>query len=107
MNFDDYQQKALKTMLPTANNIPYVALGLTNEAGEVAGKIKKWIRDSEGDTTKLDKTAIMDELGDVLWYAAMLAQMVGISFSDIAQANIDKLASRQQRGKLAGSSDNR
>lgn len=107
MTFDDYQKKALATLLPSANNIPYVALGLTNEAGEVAGKIKKWIRDSDEDIKKLDKAAIADELGDTLWYTAMLAEMLDVSLSEIAQNNIDKLSSRSDRGKLTGSGDNR
>jgi NTP pyrophosphatase (non-canonical NTP hydrolase) len=107
MTFDDYQQKALTTLLPSSNSIPYVALGLTNEAGEVAGKIKKWIRDNDGDITKLDKAAIADELGDTLWYMAMLAKLVDIKFSEVAEANIQKLASRLDRGKLHGSGDNR
>lgn len=107
MTFDDYQQKALTTLLPSSNSIPYVALGLTNEAGEVAGKIKKWIRDNDGDITKLDKAAIADELGDTLWYMAMLAELVDIKFSEVAEANIQKLASRLDRGKLHGSGDNR
>jgi NTP pyrophosphatase (non-canonical NTP hydrolase) len=107
MTFDDYQQKALTTLLPSSNSIPYVALGLTNEAGEVAGKIKKWIRDNDGDITKLDKAAIADELGDTLWYMAMLAELVDIKFSEVAEANIQKLTSRLDRGKLHGSGDNR
>jgi NTP pyrophosphatase (non-canonical NTP hydrolase) len=107
MTFDDYQKRALATLLPSSNNIPYVVLGLTNEAGEVAGKIKKWIRDNESDIASLDKKAIADELGDTLWYMAMLAQLLDINLSDIAQMNIDKLASRLERGKLHGSGDTR
>jgi NTP pyrophosphatase (non-canonical NTP hydrolase) len=107
MRFDEYQEQALKTLLPSSNNIPYVTLGITNEAGEVAGKIKKWIRDNDGDTEKLDKQAISDELGDTLWYMTMLAQLLGLSMSEIARMNIDKLASRADRGKLTGSGDNR
>jgi NTP pyrophosphatase (non-canonical NTP hydrolase) len=105
MDFDDYQKQALKTLLPSSNNIPYVALGLINEAGEVAGKIKKWIRDNEQDIDKLDKDAIADELGDTLWYLTMLAQLLDLKLSSVAQKNIDKLASRQERGKLTGSGD--
>jgi len=107
MTFDDYQKKALSTLLPSANNIPYVTLGLTNEAGEVAGKIKKWIRDNDGDIKALDQKAIADELGDTLWYIAMLAQLLDISLSEVAQGNIDKLTSRLERHKLTGSGDNR
>lgn len=107
MTFDDYQKQALKTLLPSSNSISYVALGLTNEAGEVAGKIKKWIRDNDADIDKLDKRAVADELGDVLWYAAMLAQLIGVDLSEVAKLNIDKLASRAARGKLTGSGDTR
>jgi NTP pyrophosphatase (non-canonical NTP hydrolase) len=107
MTFDDYQAKALKTLLPSADSIVYAALGLTNEAGEVAGKIKKWIRDSEGDRTKLDRAAIADELGDTLWYVAVLAHQLDIKLEDVAVANIEKLTSRAKRGKLTGSGDNR
>lgn len=107
MTFDDYQKQALGTLLPSANNIPYIALGLTNEAGEVAGKIKKWIRDSDKDINKLDKAAIADELGDTLWYLALMAQKLDIKLEAVAQANVDKLSSRLERGKLTGSGDNR
>lgn len=107
MTFDDYQKRALATLLPSANNIPYIALGLTNEAGEVAGKIKKWIRDSDEDITKLDKVAIADELGDTLWYLALMAQKLDIKLETVAQGNVDKLSSRLERSKLTGSGDTR
>lgn len=107
MTFDDYQKKALSTLLPSSRNIPYVALGLVNESGEVAGKVKKWIRDNDGDLDKLDRKAVADELGDTLWYLAMLAELMGIKLSDIADMNITKLASRLERDKLHGSGDNR
>ena|ERR1700693_3786635 len=107
MNLDEYQKKALATLLPSSNNIPYVALGLANEAGEVAGKIKKWIRDNEADIEKLDKEAITDELGDTLWYLALMAHLLGVDLSAVAQGNINKLSSRLQRDKLKGSGDAR
>ncbi len=107
MTFDDYQKQALATLLPSANNLPYVALGLANEAGEVAGKVKKWIRDNNGDMQKLDKSAIADELGDTLWYIALMAHLLGIDLEDVAQANIGKLSSRLERGKLTGAGDHR
>jgi NTP pyrophosphatase (non-canonical NTP hydrolase) len=107
MKFDDYQKKASETMLPSADNIYYVTLGLVNEAGEVAGKVKKWIRDQDADFAKLDNEALADELGDVLWYLAMTASKMGTNLDDIAQRNIDKLSSRAERGKLTGSGDNR
>src|SRR5665213_3312077 len=107
MTLDDYQKQALKTVLPTANNLPYVALGLAGESGEVANKIKKWIRDSGSDETKLDREAIKAELGDVLWYAAVMASQLGIPLSKVAQANVDKLSARQEQGKLTGNGDDR
>ena len=107
MTLDEYQKKALVTLLPSANNIPYVTLGLTNEAGEVAGKIKKWIRDNESNIKKIDKAALADELGDTLWYLALLSHLLDLSLNDIAEGNIKKLYSRLERGELKGSGDNR
>lgn len=107
MTFDEYQTEAQKTVLPTANNLMYATLGLTNEAGEVAGKIKKWMRDNEMDPSKLDTEALTDELGDVLWYIAMLAKNINVSLNDVAKRNLVKLSSRAQRGQLQGSGDNR
>jgi NTP pyrophosphatase (non-canonical NTP hydrolase) len=107
MTLDEYQKKALRTVLPASTNLPYVALGLASESGEVATRIKKWIRDGGSDPKKLDKGAIAKELGDALWYIAVMANQLGISMDEIGQGNIKKLADRQQRGVLGGSGDNR
>jgi NTP pyrophosphatase (non-canonical NTP hydrolase) len=103
MTFDDYQSAARKTAIyPEQHKVVYPALGLTGEAGEVAEKVKKWIRDGV-----LDPDAVKKELGDVLWYLAALAGDLNLSLSDVAEANVRKLESRQARGVLGGSGDNR
>jgi NTP pyrophosphatase (non-canonical NTP hydrolase) len=107
MTLDDYQKQALKTLLPNSDNLPYVTLGLSSEAGEVAGKIKKWIRDQDSDPSKLDKDSLSKELGDALWYIAVMADMIGFKLDTIAQNNVDKLKERQNKGVLGGSGDSR
>ena len=111
-SFDQYQQAATKTAVypecgtGSALALAYVGLGL-GEAGEVQGKLKKVIRDDGGVLTSETKKAIASEAGDVLWYLATLANEIGVSLSDIAQGNLDKLADRAQRDVLKGSGDNR
>ena len=82
-------------------------LGLVGESGEVAEKFKKWVRDLGSDESRIDRSGIAKELGDVLWYLAVLADYLDLSLDDIATANLAKLASRQSRGVLGGSGDNR
>lgn len=108
MNFEDYQAQASKTAVYNdADVIIYPALGLMSEAGEVAGKVKKVLRDHNGNFTPEDRWAIADELGDVLWYIAALAYDLGTPMELIARRNLDKLNSRMARGVIGGSGDDR
>ena len=108
MNFTDYQREAGKTNRYAPDiEILLIALGLSEEAGEVAGKVKKLFRDSEGAVTQEIEEAIVDELGDVLWYLSQIAAWLDISMDAVATNNIAKLRSRSERGKLRGSGDNR
>ncbi|MFZ2390757.1 MAG: nucleoside triphosphate pyrophosphohydrolase family protein [Minisyncoccales bacterium] len=109
MTFQEYQEEARKTAIyPNKdNNFIYPTLGLAGEAGEVAEKIKKVIRDGNGIVSEEKKEEITKELGDVLWYVANLAKELGVTLEDVAQKNLLKLQSRQQRNELHGSGDNR
>ena len=109
MTFDEYQTKSKTTAVykDQGNNFIYPVLGLVGEAGEVAEKIKKVIRDDDGEMTDVKREEIKKELGDVLWYIAQLSTELGLSMGEVAQLNIDKLASRKERGVLAGSGDDR
>jgi NTP pyrophosphatase (non-canonical NTP hydrolase) len=109
MNLNDYQSSALRTAIypNMGGNFPYPALGLVGEAGEVADKLKKVIRDNDGILTDPVRDAVAKELGDVMWYVAVLAYELDYDLETIAKNNLDKLASRQERGVLTGSGDNR
>ena len=110
MTLDDYQHQAIKTNLRKDDQVLELlqqVLGLGDEAGEVQAIFKKWIRDDMADPAKLDTLRLKKELGDVLWYVAVVAHDLGLTLDDIAQANVDKLADRQERGVLGGSGDNR
>ena len=106
MNFNEYQKLARSTAVyPVQDKIVYPALGLCGEAGEVADKIKKTVR---GDRPLEEVTGnIADELGDVLWYLAILADDLGIPLEDIAHWNVDKLQRRMKNNKIRGDGDNR
>jgi NTP pyrophosphatase (non-canonical NTP hydrolase) len=108
MQLDEFQKAARRTAIyADRNRVIYPALGLASEAGEVCGKIKKVLRDQAGDFTEAPLQAIEDELGDVLWYIAVLAADLGLSLDQIAARNLDKLRSRLARAQLGGSGDRR
>ncbi|MEV0841829.1 nucleoside triphosphate pyrophosphohydrolase family protein [Actinocatenispora sera] len=109
MDLDDYQRGALRTAAPRdkKNELLHLVLGLVGESGEVAEKFKKWVRDADSDESRIDRADIAMELGDVLWYLAVLADYLDLSLDDIAAGNLAKLASRQRRGVLGGTGDNR
>ena len=109
MDLNDYQSAALQTAVypNQGSNFAYPALGLAGEAGEVADKLKKVIRYNDGVLTDQVRDAVAKEIGDVLWYVSVLAHEMDYDLNTIAKINIDKLASRQQRGVLSGSGDNR
>jgi len=103
-DFDDYQDRVNELMLTTGDKrLMENTLGLVGETGEIAEKIKKHIRDGNS----LDTADMTKELGDALFYLAGLAYHLGISLSDIANGNLEKLYDRQKRGVLQGSGDNR
>ncbi len=109
MDFEEYQKESKKTAkYPNAgNDIIYPTLGLASESGEVAGKIKKVIRDKGGIIDDVTKDDIKKELGDVLWYVSQIASELKLDLNDIAKANLEKLFSRLERNKIQGEGDNR
>lgn len=108
LTLNQYQQKAVRTKVYGSGDlIIYPTLGLTNEAGEVGGKVKKVLRDNNGEFTDEWKQKIADECGDVLWYLAALAEDLGTTLGKIAENNIVKLESRRERGVIQGSGDER
>lgn len=108
MDISEYQRLSRRTAeYPRAAWLAYPALGLAGEAGEVAEHAKKAIRDDAGQVSEERRAAMAKELGDVLWYVAQLASELKLDLDEIAQANLDKLLSRQQRGVLSGSGDDR
>ena len=109
MTFTEYQKKAQTTAVypDVGNNFVYPTLGLASEAGEIAGKIKKVLRDRAGRIDDARRADIEKEIGDVLWYAAQLSTELGSSLENIAEKNIEKLASRKERGTLHGDGDQR
>ena len=108
MELSEYQRLSRRTAeYPREAWLAYPALGLAGEAGEVAEHAKKAIRDEGGIVGDERRVAMAKELGDVLWYVAQLASELELELDQIAQANLEKLLSRQRRGVLSGSGDER
>ena len=131
-DFNTYQTESRKTwdIIPMDHPVVYPTMGLVNEAGEVAGKIKKIFRDQNGQITEADKQSLKNELGDVLWYQngqiteadkqslknelgdvlwylTQVRTELGLTLEEVAETNITKIFSRQEGGKLGGDGDNR
>ena len=110
MTFKEYSETAEKTaQYPKDQGLVYCAFGLSNEAGEVLGKLKKLIRDHDSFAAALEENrlAVADELGDVLWYLSQLAKEIGVPLEEIAYRNNLKLLDRLQRNAIKGSGDKR
>ena len=104
MEFDEYQKLAARTAQYAKSDeefvLMYLCMGLAGESGEVIEKIKKIIRNDKGTITDGKREDVKKELGDTLWYLSQLARAVGLSFDDVAAANIKKLAARAPRGVI-------
>lgn len=120
MTLNEYQQQALTTCMHSCKNFSYMALNLVGEVGEMTSKVAKLIRREEAyisaneldfcngfDNEREAREAIAYELGDILWQLSGLCATFGLSLDEVAQANLDKLASRKQRGVIDGNGDNR
>lgn len=108
LNFDDYQKEAYRTAVYLRSiALPYCVMGLAGETGEVSENIKKLYRDDAGVLTEPRRQKIIAELGDVLWYIAALCTEIDVPMSTVAQGNLNKLHSREERRVLHGDGDNR
>lgn len=113
MNADDYQKQAITTAYVDPKHVDSLmektiwAMGVAGEAGEVVEKWKKIVAYKEGKITQEDLDELAKELGDVVWYIAVMAHSLGLSLDDIMSKNLEKLASRQSRGTIKGKGDNR
>ena len=108
-DFNAYQRDSRKTwnLVLTNHPIVYPTLGLVNEAGELAGKVKKIFRDKGGQISEADREALKQELGDVLWYLAQICTELDLPLEEVAEANLEKLFSRLERNQIHGDGDNR
>jgi NTP pyrophosphatase (non-canonical NTP hydrolase) len=121
MTLNEYQEKAMKTCMPSCDNFSYMMLNLVGEVGELASKIAKmqrsgWMNFSkDGDIEPQMSFAewvdfsdeLMKEAGDILWQLTGLCKVMGWTLEDVAKGNLEKLASRAKRGVIDGNGDNR
>ena len=114
MKIEEYSEQAISTLLGehglSEDMTPTLlsqVFGLVGESGEVADKFKKLIRDKKGELPDENKTEILKELGDILWYVNSISTLLGSSLSEVAEKNLDKVLSRKARGVIHGSGDNR
>lgn len=109
LTFEEYQDLALEFVVyPEQHAVIYPSLKLAGEAGEVAEKVGKRLRDAGGDFDDIEwREAMKKELGDVLWYISALAEDLGYTLEEVADTNLSKLSSRAVRGVLQGSGDDR
>jgi NTP pyrophosphatase (non-canonical NTP hydrolase) len=108
-DFQTYQRESRKTWneIPMNHTIVYPTMGLVNEAGEVAGKVKKIFRDHGGEIGEEDRQALKKELGDVLWYLTQICTELDLTLQEVAEVNLEKLFSRLERGQIGGDGDER
>ena len=120
MTLNDYQEKAMATCMPSSENFSYMMLNLVGEVGEFTSKVAKYMRKGESQIIwsllqlSLDKERRLEQIeelkaeaGDILWQLSGLCKVMGWSLEEVAQANLDKLASRKERGVIDGNGDNR
>lgn len=118
MEVNEYQNKAMSTCIPSSNNFMYMFSGLTAEVGEVNDKIakairKRWVVIQDNNIVLTSEApsdffvGLFKEIGDCLWFVAGMSSTLGVSLDNIAQANLDKLSSRKERGVIDGNGDNR
>lgn len=113
MKIEEYDKQALTTLTSKHSygdidaEMMAQVLGLVGEGGEFAEKIKKIIRDNQGELSSEDKLALLSELGDVLWYVNSLANLLDSSLEDLARMNLEKVLSRKDRNKINGNGDDR
>ena len=121
MQLNEYQERAMATCMPSCKNYSYMYDNLTSEVGEFGGKVSKMQRlglikyTEDGDIIPqmfvtewtFHNGELMKEAGDILWQLSGLCEVMGWKLEDVAQQNLQKLASRKERGKIAGEGDNR